>query len=252
MSDAIVIPQANTQDIASIKNQSNFTRLLRLADPSSPMVKESKMDSLRFYLGHQDEDKIIYVGVLDTDTDGIKKGMMTAVPLAIRPHAMYIVDNKIDMESYVPNDAVWQDIAAKKKAKITGSNVGLDILYHIQPDQLDFNSVTDPKANKDFKESMKNGVLAIFYYKNSSAKYCPDYALPKNNKFTRLRIKARLAKWDKYIWSSPTEHIILQENLDAAQAFINPMDIGPEVQATVMNFSSARSASIIDAPALPR
>ena len=252
MDNAIVIPQTAPQDIASIKNQNNYTRFLKLADPTSPLVKEGTISSLQWYISNQDADKLVFVGTLDTDTDGIKKGIIEAIPLACRPHAMLLKDNKVDKESFVANDAVWAEIAGMKRSKISGAAIGLDILYYIPPDQLNFNFIKDEKFKQEAMKSMANGVLAVFYYKNSSAKFCPDHALPKNNKLTRIKIKGRLTRWETYIWASPQEHIIVKEGLTPDQAFTNAQESGSDVTATIMGFSSAKAAAIIDAPALPR
>jgi len=216
----------NNDNVASLIASNTFFPRINPVDYNSPLFKLDKARAGTFVIPvnseETDEAGFITVGIYDTDIDNEKKGMFEGIPLSYMPHALMLINGndgwKVAAESFTIGDDVWQNIerAYKSKPRVQGSAIGVDILYYIAPDQLNFDTVA-ASAREEVKKRFANGVFAVMYYKNSCKKYAntPVNKCPSNTvkTLTKIKVKSKKQTWQDMMWQCPQDHVITEENI---------------------------------------
>lgn len=259
----------NNNDVASLIASNTYFPQLKPVDYNSPIFKLNKAKAGLFIIpvnGDDNEDAgFITVGIHDTDIDNEQKGMFEGIPISYMPHALLLVNGndgwKVLAESFTIGDEMWNNIdkAYKSKPRVQGAGIGVDVLYYIAADQLNYDTVL-PKYRDEVKKRHTNGVFAVLYYKNSCKKYAqkPTALCPSNTvkTLTKIKVKAKLQTWQDLMWQCPEEHVILEENISPAKMQVDKAmqfkQRSPNMKQLPGGSSGPVSGDIIDKNNVPR
>jgi hypothetical protein len=96
-------------------------------------------------------------------------------------HAILLVKNEVEAESFNMSDPTFARIKSMRKDQEAGivPMVGADVLFYVPPGSIDFSQLDSPRRSlkesekQELREQYSDGFLAILFYKDTFTTYIP-------------------------------------------------------------------------------
>lgn len=206
-------------------------KFLSIAYPDKKVAQAGNVAAGQLFFHDKEPKKAIPVGVSTTD-NGPGLATLEAKFLAARPKAQEWSGNQPTNQSNDMQSKEFQDLLARYESGDTKDiDIGIEVLYYIPPEQITLTDTLDQQE----KDSLSDGALALFYYKNSFRDQAP-YGVFNQGDNLRMTIGYMENKYGR--WLAPIDHETIEPSWE--------MKLTEKADKALPQFLNVKEGEVVD------